>query len=150
MSTGKDIDQIQPIQSIRIEEREGFGFEGQLLAVVVTVVLAEFGKAFLGQLAKAIIDSLATAVKSLRTRSPVEIVYQGSPFPRFKAELIISYRSVKALKKDQDQHPYYLAMAAGCLAARPPRNGEIISLSDILTTDSPERPESILLQLTAS
>lgn len=138
---------IDPVSSIEIEQREGFGFGGELLVIVVTVVLAEFGKAFAGEFAKAIVQSIAKSVATIRKRSPVEVIYKGSPFKKYGAELVIRYGSAKELKKDEEQHPLYVAIAAGYVAARPPRAGETVSLADILKTDSPNKPESILLRI---
>src|ERR1700752_2879823 len=114
-TSAKQIDQIDPITSIQIEERRGLSFEGELIVMAVTVVLAEFGKSFVGQFAKTIVESIVKKVQRIRAGSSVEVVYQGSLTPRLKAELTIRYRSAKVLKKDKNKNPYYLAMAGAFL-----------------------------------
>ena len=102
MQVPADNGQPPTVQSVAVEKRRrGFGFDEQVVVTVVTVILAEFGKALLGDLAKATWDYVADRLRLVKAKGPIVVVYQGRAFSGIDVDVILRYVSSKAPRKPE-------------------------------------------------
>lgn len=146
MQVPADNGQPPTVQSVAVERRRGFGFDEQVVVTVVTVILAEFGKALLGDLAKATWDYVANRLRLVKAKGPIVVVYQGRAFSGIDVDVILRYVSSKALREDQNQHSIYLAIAAAYLSAQVPDSHISISLMDLLPADMLNKPQDFIVR----
>lgn len=102
----------------------------------MTVLLAEFAKALLGEIAKEVWKDLGNRIRKLRAGGTVEFVYRGRTAQNVLVDIVLTYPSARAMRADVHNHQTYVAMAAAWVAVDAPKAHESRSLAKLIEAAS--------------
>ena len=89
----------------------------------MTVLLAEFAKALLGEIAKEVWKDLGNRIRKLRAGGTVEFVYRGRTAQNILVDIVLTYPSARAMRADCRQRPVRVPLSPVSPGTRDPPGG---------------------------